>query len=66
MTKGVEELWLLGATPMLTRFDVISDAHGEITGSFAAADANGGAFNGLTLVGELPDYKSAAFTVIIR
>ena len=66
VTKGVEDIWLLGATPMLTRFDAVSDANGEITGTFAAADGNGGAFNGLTLVGELPDYKSAAFTVIVR
>ena len=38
---------------MLTRFDVTSDANGEITGTFAAADGNGGAFNGLTLVGDI-------------
>ena len=66
VTKVVEGLWMLGATPMLTRFDVVSDAQGEISGTFAAADGNGGAFNGLTLVGDLPDYKSAAFTVIVR
>ena len=66
VTKGAEGLWSLGATPMLTRFDVTSDANGEITGTFKAADANGGAFNGLTLVGELPDYKSAAFVVVVR
>lgn len=65
-TKGVEGLWLLGATPMLTRFDVVSDANGEITGTFAAADGNGGVFNGLTLVGDLPDYKAPQFTIIIR
>lgn len=66
VTKGVDGLWSLGATPMLTRFDVVSGANGEIFGTFAAADANGGAFNGLTLVGELPDYKSPAFTIVIR
>ena len=66
VTKGAEGLWSLGATPMLTRFDVVSDAKGEISGTFAAADANGGAFNGLTLVGELPPYKSAAFVVVVR
>ncbi|MBQ3290543.1 MAG: hypothetical protein IJH50_14165 [Kiritimatiellae bacterium] len=53
VTKGVGGLWSLGATPMLTRFDVTSDANGEITGTFAAADGNGGAFNGLTLVGDI-------------
>jgi hypothetical protein len=66
VTKGVEGLWSLGATPMLTRFDVVSDARGEISGSFAAADANGGAFNGLTLVGDLPPYKSPAFILVVR
>jgi hypothetical protein len=66
VTKGVESLWSIGATPMLTRFDVTSDANGEITGTFAAADANGGAFNGLTLVGDLPDYRAPQFTIIIR
>ena len=53
VTKGVDGLWSIGATPMLTRFDVVSDANGEITGTFAAADGNGGAFNGLTLVGDV-------------
>ena len=58
--------WSLGATPMLTRFDVVSDANGEISGTFTAADENGGAFNGLTLVGELPVYKSQATVITIR
>ena len=66
VTKGVEEIWSLGATKMLTRFDVVSDANGEISGSFAAADANGGAFNGLTLVGNLPDYKSQATVITVK
>ena len=66
VTKGAKGLWSLGATPMLTRFDVLSDANGEIAGTFAAADANGGAFNGLTLVGDLPPYKSPAFVIIVR
>ena len=65
-TKGVEGSWSLGATPMLTRFDVVSDANGEISGTFAAADENGGAFNGLTLVGELPVYKSQATVITVR
>ncbi|MBR2839392.1 MAG: hypothetical protein IKE55_11445 [Kiritimatiellae bacterium] len=52
VTKGVEGMWMLGQK-MLTRFDVKSDANGEITGTFAAADGNGGAFNGLTLVGDI-------------
>jgi hypothetical protein len=66
VTKGVEEIWSLGATKMLTRFDVVSDANGEISGTFAAADANGGVFNGITLVGDLPDYKSQATVITIR
>ena len=65
-TKGAEETWLLGATKMLTRFDVMSDADGVITGTFAAADANGGAFNGLTLVGDLPPYVATGTMVIVR
>ena len=65
VTKGAEGLWLYG-DKMLARFDVVSDAHGEIAGTFAAADGNGGAFNGLTLVGDLPPYKSAAFILVVR
>ena len=63
VTKGAEENWLFG-DKMLTRFDVVSDARGEITGSFAAADANGGAFNGLTLVGNVSELKG--MMVILR
>ena len=66
VTKGVDGLWSIGATPMLTRFDVVSDANGVITGTFAAADGNGGAFNGLTLVGDFPNYKSPAFVIVVR
>ena len=51
---------------MLTRFDVTSDANGTIAGTFAAADANGGAFNGLTLVGALPAYVAPGATIIVR
>ena len=64
VTKGVDGLWSLGATPMLTRFDVVSDENGVITGTFAAADGNGGAFNGLTLVGDVREYVGMA--IIIR
>ena len=63
-TKGVEEPWSLGATKVLTRFDVMSDANGVVTGTFAAADENGGAFNGLTLVGDIP--KFLGFRLIFR
>ena len=66
VTKGTDRPWTLGETKMLTRFDVVSDANGEISGTFAAADGNGGAFNGLTLVGELPGYKAPQFTIIVR
>lgn len=65
-TKGVEETWSLGATKMLTRFDVMSDGNGVITGTFAAADANGGAFNGLTLVGDLPAYVAPGTIIFVR
>ena len=65
-SKGVENTWSLGTTKMLTCFDVVSDARGAITGTFAAADAGGGAFNGLTLVGDFPDYKSPAFVIVVR
>ena len=64
MTKGVEGLWSIGATPMLTRFDVTSDANGVISGTFAAADGNGAAFNGLTLVGDVRGFLG--MTIIIR
>ena len=64
VTKGVEGRWSLGATPMLTRFDVVSDANGEISGTFAAADSNGGAFNGLTLVGDVR--KHSGMMIIVR
>ena len=64
VTKGVEGLWSLGATPMLTRFDVVSDADGVITGTFAAADGNGGVFNGLTLVGDV--HKLVGTRIIFR
>ncbi len=65
VTKGAEGIWLLGGK-ILARFDVVSDAHGEISGTFAAANANGGAFNGLTLVGDYPPYKSPAFILVVR
>ena len=65
-TKGVEEPWSLGAAKMVTRFDATSDASGVITGTFAAADSNGGAFNGLSIVGEFPDYIPEAFVLTIR
>ena len=64
VTKGVEGLWSLGATPMLTRFDVVADANGEISGTFAATDGNGGAFNGFTLVGDVS--RLSGMRIIIR
>lgn len=65
-TKGVEEAWSADGRKVLTRFDAISDANGEITGTFAAADSNGGVFNGLTIVGDFPEYKSAATMLSFR
>ena len=65
VTKGAEDIWLLGGK-IVARFDVVSDENGEIAGTFAAADSNGGAFNGLTLVGELPDYRPSGMAVTIR
>ena len=66
VTKGVEGIWTIGETKMLTRFEVVSDANGEVSGTFAAADGNGGAFNGLTLVGDLPEYKSVGTAIFIK
>jgi len=63
VTKGVEGCWLQG-TKMMTRFDVVSDANGEISGTFAAADSNGGAFNGLTLVGNVSELTG--MMIIVR
>ena len=65
VTKGVEGLWLQG-TKMMTRFDVVSDANGEISGTFAAADDAGGSFNGLTIVGDVPNYRSPGTKLIFR
>ena len=60
---------------VLTRFEVTSDANGEISGTFAAGSADtssladslkGGAFNGLTSVGEFPEYDPPGMSVILR
>ena len=67
MTKGVEETWhFADDTKTLTRFEVSSNANGVISGVFAAKDANGGAFNGLTLVGNFPEYKASALVFVVR
>ena len=67
ITKSLDETWILdGGTKVLARFDTVSDANGEITGTFAAKDANGGAFNGLTLVGDLPAYVAKGTVLVIR
>ena len=67
VTKSLDETWIIaGGTKVLTRFDTVSDANGEITGTFAAKDANGGAFNGLTLVGDLPAYVATGTVLVIR
>jgi len=66
VAKTPDETWNLRDTKVLARFDVASDANGQITGTFAAADANGGAFNGLTLVGEFPEYDPPGMIIILR
>ena len=66
VAKTPDETWNLRDTKVLARFDVASDANGQITGTFAAADANGGAFNGLSVVGEFPDYVPEAFVLTFR
>ena len=75
VTKSADETWNLRDGKALARFDVTSDANGEITGTFAAGDADtsslvaslqGGAFNGLTLVGEFPDYVPQGAAIILR
>ena len=67
VTKGLEETWNLGnGRSVLTRFDVASDANGVVTGVFAAADENGGAFNGFTLVGEFPNYVAPGMMLFVR
>ena len=38
----------------------------EFDEMFSAADENGGAFNGLTLVGDLPPYVATGTMVIVR
>ncbi len=66
VAKTPDETWNLRDTKVLARFEALSDANGQITGTFAAADANGGAFNGLSVVGEFPDYIPPAFVLTIR
>ena len=75
VTKSADETWNMRDAKVLARFEVESDANGEITGTFAAGDADtsslatslqGGAFNGLTLVGDFPDYKPAGTAFIFR
>ena len=75
VTKSADETWNMCDAKVLVRFEVESDANGEITGTFAAGDADtstladslqGGAFCGLTLVGEFPDYVPAGTKVIFR
>lgn len=66
VTKTADETWNLRNLNVVARFEALSDANGQITGTFAAADANGGAFNGLSVVGEFPDYIPPAFVLTIR
>ncbi len=66
VTKQAEETWNLEDTKVLARFDVVSDSNGEISGTFAAADANGGAFNGLTIVGEFPEYDPPGMLILVK
>ena len=75
VTKTADETWNMRDAKVLTRFEVTSDASGEIAGTFAAGDADtssvadslkGGAFNGLTLVGEFPDYDPPGAVLILR
>ena len=66
VAKTPDETWNLRDTKVLARFDATSDANGQITGTFAAADSNGGAFNGLTLVGEFPEYDPPGMIILLR
>ena len=66
VTKTPDETWNLRDVKVLARFDVVSDAAGRIAGTFAAADSTGGAFNGLTIVGEFPDYIPSGFVLVVR
>ena len=66
VTKTPDETWNLRDVKVLARFDVESDATGRISGTFAAADSDGGAFNGLTIVGEFPEYIPEGFVLVVR
>ena len=66
VSKTADETWNLRDIKVLARFDVESDSRGEVSGTFAAADANGGAFNGLTLVGNFPGYDPPGMIIILR
>ena len=75
VTKSADETWNLRDAKVVARFDVTSDANGEISGTFVAGNADtssladslkGGAFNGLTIVGEFPEYDPPGMSVILR
>ena len=66
ITKAPDETWNLRDVKVLARFDVVSDSAGRIAGTFAAADSGGGAFNGLTVVGDFPDYIPTGFILVVR
>ena len=75
VAKTADEMWNMRDAKVLARFEVVSDANGEIAGTFAAGDADtstladslqGGAFCGLTLVGEFPDYVPTGTAISIR
>ena len=69
VTKSPDGSWFDGyGVKDVARFDVTSDSTGRITGTFRLADGvsagqGGGAFNGLTIVGSLPEYKRGMMTL---
>lgn len=66
-TTSPDGAWFFSdATKVVARLSAVSDGTGRITGSFSSADANGAAFNGLSIVGFLPNYKSPAMLAIFR
>ena len=66
VTKAADEPWDHQGVKMLASFEATSDDSGRITGSFSAADSNGGALNGVTVVGEFPAYVPTKLLVIMR
>ena len=65
VSKTPDEAWFLAdGTAVAARFEVETDAERTISGTFASADSGDAAFNGFSLVGELPTLWP--FVMVVR